>query len=673
MGKKHARGGGHRRGPHANTRKPLPVLTGTIRIHRPGVADITTAEGTFPVARGGIREAMDGDEVRATVLSRNGARVAFVQTVLERATSSFVGTFEWAEPLGVVVPLDGRMRRDFFVVPDDQSPKELGVSDGDVVVARILEYPTRHGAGIVTIESRRGSADELDLNVESVIASLGLATAFPEAAIAQAEGMSEDVGDALLGDPLRRDMRSSCAVTVDPTDARDFDDAVAARRLDDGFELEVHIADVSHYVAWDTPIDNEAKRRACSVYLVDRVLPMLPERLSNDLCSLRPGEDRLTMSVVMRLDAAGEVRSAEAFPAVIRSRARLDYDTVDRLLSGAVEPCDLSCEEGPRDRVAESLRVLDEIAGLRRAVRMRRGAIDFETKETKVLLDESGSPTGVLVRERTRATSLIEEAMLVANETVAALLAQADAPAAFRVHERPSPDDLAETLPILREQGVAGGGRADAIVAGDPFAIRAALSDARGQTGEFLVNSVLLRAQKRAVYLPHNEGHYALGAKAYCHFTSPIRRYPDLIVHRALRAQLEGRAHGREQGAIAKALPQLCRTSSEMERLAERASRETQKVKMAELYQSRIGESFSGIVVDCERYGLFVMLDDTYAEGLLPVRELGDEWFYFDEKRFCLTGEESGKTWRPGKRVAVTVVGASPARGQIDFALAGKA
>ncbi len=673
MGGRRSHGNNHRRGRHANTRKPLPVLTGTIRIHRPGVADVSTAEGTFPVARGGIREAMDGDEVRVTVLSRNGVRVASVQSVLQRAVSSFVGTFEWAEPLGVVVPLDGRIRREFFVVPEDQSPREKGVSAGDVVVARILEYPTRHGAGIVTIESRRGSADELDLNVEAVIASMGLAADFPEAALAQAEGIREDVGEALLGDPLRRDMRASCVVTVDPSDARDFDDAVAARRVDGGYELEVHIADVSHYVAWDTPIDNEAKRRACSVYLVDRVLPMLPERLSNDLCSLRPGEDRLTMSVVMRLDATGEVVSAEAFPAVIRSRARLDYDTVDRLLSGEVAPDELPCEGDCNGAVAEALRVLDEVAGLRRAVRERRGAIDFETKETKVLLDEGGAPTGVLVRERTRATSLIEEAMLVANEAVAELLAEADAPAAFRVHERPSPDDLAETLPILHELGVANGRRADAIVAGDPFAIRAALSDARGSSGEFLVNSVLLRAQKRATYLPHNEGHYALGAKAYCHFTSPIRRYPDLIVHRALRALLEGRARGREQAAVAKALPQLCRTSSEMERLAERASRETQKVKMAELYQSRIGESFSGVVVDCERYGLFVMLDDTCAEGLLPVRELGDEWFYYDEKRLCLTGEESGRVWRPGKRVAVTVVGANPARGQIDFALAGGA
>ena len=534
--------------------------------------------------------------------------------------------------------------------------------------ARITEYPGRHSAGVVTIDRRVGPSAELDLNVESVIASYDLPGEFPSAALAQADAITVDVAAALASDPLRRDMRKSCVFTIDPTDARDFDDAVGARRTDDGFEVEVHIADVTHYVPWNSPVDNEAKRRGCSVYLVDRVLPMLPERLCNDVCSLRPGVDRLCMSVVMRLDRRGNVTDAQAFPTAIRSAARLDYDTADALLEGRASAAELPCAPDTAPQVADAIAVLDHVAALRIARRAERGAIDFDTREAKVRLDEKGVPTGVTVRRKTRATSLVEEAMLIANESVARMLADAEAPAAYRVHERPSPEELAQTIPVLAELGLAKGELADRVIAGDPFAIQQVLAAARGTAGEALATTLLLRAQKRAVYLPQNEGHYALGAKAYCHFTSPIRRYPDDIVHRALRVRLEGRAQSREQRDVARGLAQLCRTCSDRERLADGAARDTQKVKMAELFASHVGESFSGVVVGVERYGLFVELDDTCAEGLVPVGALGDEWFAYDEKRLSLTGESSGRAWRCGQRVAVTVTGTNPARGQIDFA-----
>jgi len=398
------------------------------------------------------------------------------------------------------------------------------------------------------------------------------------------------------------------------------------------------------------------------------VLPMLPERLCNDVCSLRPGVDRLCMSVVMRLDRRGNVTDAQAFPTAIRSAARLDYDTVDALLEGRASVAELPCAPEAAPQVADAIAVLDHVAALRIARRAERGAIDFDTREAKVRLDEKGVPTGVTVRRKTRATSLVEEAMLIANESVARMLADAEAPAAYRVHERPSPEELAQTIPVLAELGLAKGELADRVIAGDPFAIQQVLATARGTAGEALATTLLLRAQKRAVYLPQNEGHYALGAKAYCHFTSPIRRYPDDIVHRALRAQLEGRAQSREQKDVARGLAQLCRTCSDRERIADGAARDTQKVKMAELFSSHVGESFSGVVVGVERYGLFVELDDTCAEGLVPVGALGDEWFAYDEKRLSLTGESSGRAWRCGQRVAVTVTGTNPARGQIDFA-----
>jgi ribonuclease R len=650
-----------------------PTLTGTLRVTKPGVATVETAEGSFRVARRGLREAMNGDEVTVSVFpARGGEKVALVQGVITRAQTTFLGRFELAGPLGAVVPLDARLGRDFFVVPEDTSPARLGVGEGDVVIARIAEYPTRNSAAVVTIERRVGSSDELDLNVESVIASYGLATEFPPAALAQAEGIQAGVEEALKREPGRRDLRSLCCMTIDPTDACDFDDAVYAAQLPDGgFELWVHIADVTHYVGWDTPIDNEAKRRTCSAYLVDRVLPMLPERLCNDVCSLRPREDRLAMSVRMELDSAGNLVSAEAMPSAIRSTARLDYDTVDALLAGRVDASALHENSEDAQALEGALHALDRICGLRERIREERGSIDFDTVEPKVTLDEEGHPTGVTVRTRTRATGLVEEAMLLANESVARMLADRDVPCAYRVHERPSPEDLRATVRPLMDLGlIDGNAQREALIAGEPEAINAVLDTARGTSGEFLASALLLRAQKRAIYLPTNQGHYALGAQAYCHFTSPIRRYPDELVHRALKALLAGTLGGKEQEQIAGQLPQLCATCSQMERAADGAARASQRIKMAELYAGHVGEVFSGVVCGCERFGLFVMLDETCAEGLLPARALGGEWLEYDEDRMTLTGEESGRVWGLGTRVRVAVTETDIPRGRIDFALA---
>ncbi|MDO4538048.1 MAG: ribonuclease R [Coriobacteriales bacterium] len=664
---------GNRRRPSGSTHKKQRALVqGTLHIDRPGLAHVDTAEGSFMVARRGIREGMNGDEVQVSLVPMHGRGhepVAYVQTVVQRATTSFVGTFGLADPLGVVAPLDGRMAHDFFVLPQDKSPLHLGVREGDVVRARILEYPTRQSAGVATIEQRLGSADELDVHVEALIASYGLATNFSEAVLREAEQVRPGVREALEGDALRRDCREKLCVTIDPADARDFDDAVAAMELDDGFRLFVHIADVSHYVAWDSSMDAEARMRTCSTYLVDRVLPMLPERLCNDVCSLRPCEDRLAMSVELRLNRRGEVVEAEAYPSAIRSRARLSYDQVDALLAGEVGARDLPCDPQDSEPIARMLRILDKVAQLRLAVRHDRGAIDFASSESKVLLDEGGRPVSVSVRERTRATSLVEEAMLMANESVAKLLADRDLPCAYRVHEQPSPDDLGGCVTPLRELGLLADLDVARLVAGDPVAIQALLERAQGTNAEFLANALLLRAQKRAIYLPHNDGHYALGAKAYCHFTSPIRRYPDVVVHRALKALLAGRLESREQHQIQAQLAQICRSCSERERVADSASRASQRIKMAELYAEHVGERYSGIVVGCERYGLFVRLDDTGAEGFVPTRSLGDEWFAYDDERMVLVGESTGRIWGLGKRVAVEVSDCDVAKGRIDFVL----
>lgn len=653
------------------------VLEGTLHIVRPGVATVETQEGTFHVARGGIREGMDGDLVRVT-LSRHASYSqpqeprAYVQSVMARACESFLGTYGVASPLGVVVPLDERIRRDFFVLPDDKSADRLGIKEGDLVVARILTYPTRREAGVVTLDRRVGASDEIDIDIESVIASYNLPCAFPERVLKETDALTLDVDGVLAAQPYRRDLRKGCCFTIDPVDARDFDDALSVDITDQGYTLGVHIADVSQYVPQDSPLDIEARARGCSVYLADRVLPMLPERLSNDICSLRPNEDRLCMSVLIDLSLDGEVQSFEITPSAICSQARLDYDSVERLLEGKSTASDLTCDATHRETIAQALMTLDKVAEKRRVIRKRRGSIDFETAEAKIVLDKKGEPQGVRIRERTNATSLVEEAMLVANECVAQRLAQADMASAYRVHEPPIAERLESALVILHELELVNSEESELIAAGDPFAVQTVLERVRGASSERLVTSVLLRAQSRAVYAPHNEGHYALGARAYCHFTSPIRRYPDLVIHRSIKALLGVDTSVGIKGKK-KDLPQLCRSCSELERRADSAARASQRAKLARFYLDRIGEVCGGVISGVEKFGLFVELEETLAEGLVPILLMSYGSIRFDEKRMLLRNDHDGHTWRLGQRVAVRIEDADPAHGKITLTLVGGA
>lgn len=671
-----------KRGPARSQHQP--GLMGTVRVYD-SRAEVETAEGTYRLGARSMREAMPGDRVYVSVRrGRGGERRAVVEHVVERALAAIVGTFEPAGPLGAVRPLDTRISQDFFVLPEDASPARLHVAPGDIVSARILSYPTRMEAGVVTLERRIGDANEPSLGIACIMARFGLVDGYPEAAEEQAAAMTVDVEEALK-DPLRRDIRSRFALTIDPVDARDFDDAISVERTArGGWLLGVHIADVSHYVAWDTTIDLEARRRSTSVYLADRVLPMLPEHICNDVCSLRPCEDRLAFTVGIELNARGAVRAYEAYPSVIHSRARLSYDEADALLRGEDVELALGMHEEDADTASlrEVLRHAHALAEARREIRRRRGAIDFDTPEIHALLDEDGLPYAITTRERTDATSLVEEAMLLANECVAEFLADRDLTCAYRVHEDPSPDSLAAAAKTLTELGVLDGALAAAIIAGEPRAIAAAVADAAGTPAAPLVNALLLRAQQRAVYKPANEGHYALGARAYCHFTSPIRRYPDLMVHRVLKVVLTKRELGAKEAArrapqltgngaqsLVQVCPQLCRQASENERTADAAAKASQKVKVAQFYRDRIGERDTGTVSWISDLGAFVRLDATGAEGLIRMRSLGDEWWEFDDIRLTLTGSSTGTVIELGQRVVVEVASVNVLRGHLDVAL----
>lgn len=688
---RHSKNG--RRGPARSRR--LPGLTGTVRVYD-ARAEVETAEGVYRLGSRSMREAMPGDRVYVSLhRGKGGARRAVVEHVIDRAVAAIVGVFEPAGPLGAVRPLDTRIKQDFFVPPADDSPRRLGVEPGDIVSARIVDYPSRAESGVVTLERRIGDANEPSLGIECVMARYGLVDGYPQAAVDEAASLAVDVEGA-LADPLRRDIRDRFAITIDPVDARDFDDAISvARTVRGGWMLGVHIADVSHYVDWESAIDLEARRRSTSVYLADRVLPMLPERLCNDLCSLRPDEDRLAFTVDIELDAQGRVRTYEPYPSVIRSRVRMDYGAVDALLREG-EPDGAALDAAARGRAELAveaarangvdlrafLRNADALARARREIRRKRGSIDFDTPEVHVLLDEAGMPVDIVTRERTAATSLVEEAMLLANECVAEFLADRDLVSAYRVHEDPSPDSLASAAKTLTELGAVEGGLAAGIMLGDPRAINAAVEDAAGTAFAPQVNALLLRAQQRAVYKSHNEGHYALGARAYCHFTSPIRRYPDLIAHRVLKVALAKHELGKKEAlvraprltgkgpqALEAICPRLCRQASDNERAADAAANASQKVKVAQLYASRIGERDTGTVSWISDLGAFVRLDATGAEGLVRMNALGAEWWDFDDVRLTLTGESTGTRVGLGCRVVVEVASVNVLRGHLDLKL----
>ena len=681
------RGRGRSQGGASSGRRRAPELTGTVVLTGSG-AFVDTPEGRFRFTERGLRGAMGGDIVSVSLRrGERGQLRAQVESTIERATDVLVGTYGSAGPLGVVRPLDTRVKLDFFVLPTDDSPARAGAGEGDVVRARIVGYPTRHESGVVRIEERLGGPDAPDLPIRCVMARYDLEDGYPAVALEEARARRADVEGA-LADPLRIDIRERFALTIDPVDARDFDDAISIERTaSGGWLLGVHIADVSHYVPWGGHVDLEARRRGTSVYLADRVLPMVPEELSCDVCSLVPDEDRLAVTVDIELDARGRVKGFKPYTSAIRSRVRTDYEAVEELPRGrAVVAAERAAREGVD--LAAFLADADGLARARRALRARRGAVDFETSEVHVLLDQDGAPERIVTRARSAATSLVEEAMLLANECVARWLVDRGLEAAFRAHAEPSPDELAAAARVLLDAGAIDASCALGLEAAEPAALQGAVDAAHGTPAAPLVNALLLRAQQRAVYRPCNFGHYALAAPAYCHFTSPIRRYPDLVVHRVVKQRLAEERLGRRAAADASRGPEstaaligrgpeslpatlapICRQASDSERIADAAAHASQKAMVCRYYVGRVGERAAGAVSWIDSMGAFVRLDETGAEGLVRMAALGDEWWDLDEARLVLVSSASGREIRLGTRVVVEVAASDPMRGHLDFKL----
>ena len=557
---------------------------------------------------------------------------------------------EVAEPFAVVVPADPRITHDIFTMRADAPD----VPDGAVVRVTMVTYPDRNSAatGVIT-EVLASDADVAA--VDLILARYHLEKPFSAAAKAEAGAARLDV-EAVLARGYR-DIRDRGMFTIDPEDAKDFDDAVSFSLDGEGRRhVGVHIADVSAYVPWDSALDAEAKQRATSVYAVDRVIPMLPEELSNGLCSLVPHEDRLCMTVDMILDGGARVTAVDIYPAVMRSAARLTYAQAQEVIDGAGE--DLA------PQVRDAILGLHGVARQRVALAAARGALDFDRAEAKVQLDENDVPTGVALRRKTAATSLIEECMIMANVAVAEILVAKQQPAAFRVHEAPDADSLASLLPVFSRFAFFRLVDRELFCMGEPVTIRRTLELAGGTEASEVVSMAMLRAMKRAVYKPACEGHYGLALERYCHFTSLIRRYPDLIVHRALKAALGYAVLG--VSAQSAALPALCAHSSQMEAMAEECARETQELKLIEYLGRFVGETFDGVISGVTARGLYVRLENT-AEGMLSTDDLGREYFSLDVALQCLTGGSTGIEYHLGDAIRVVLAEADPRTRTLRF------
>lgn len=627
------------------------LLVGRITMNRKGYGFVEAPEGDIYVPVREVHGAMHGDTVgvRVNAGGKQG-RSGSVVKVLERANETIVGRYELHGRTGIVVPSDPRLTHDVFVDARDAG----GAASGDYVVVRLMAFPSRHHAAQGVVEEVLGNAETPGIEIEIIIRQHGLRTEFPEEVTAEADALKLDV-DQALSDAARADLRDVFTITIDPVDARDFDDAISIERVDGQLRLGVHIADVSHYVPWDSAVDNEARKRATSVYLVDRVLPMLPEHLSNNICSLNPGQDRLAFSVIMDMSKDGAVTGYRLTQSVIRSDRRFDYGGVQRMLDGDDPFPD-----------AESERTLTEFARIAASIgerRVARGGLDFETVEAKVRLAEDNvTPLEVVLRERTQATNMIEEAMILANEVVARHMTDADAPMVYRIHEDPDPDALSQVAVILKEfdypiQDIHGA---------SPATFQRIIEFAHGRPEKLLINSLLLRALQRARYVDYLGSHFGLASEAYCHFTSPIRRYPDLLVHRLLRAQLAGALEEEPTASMAGELEWLAEHSSIMEREAEAAEDASVRVKIAQLMAEHVGEEFEGIITGVSSFGLFVQLDNT-AEGLIHVRAMPDDYYRYDAERFLLYGEERGKIYRLGERMRIRITAVVVSEGRIEM------
>lgn len=637
------------------------VLTGTLSKHRKGFGFVTCEEIDQDVfiAPDSMGNAMDGDLVEIDLIPSylwRSSPEAIITKVVNRKTTEVVGTFQKSKKFGFVVPESKKYREDVFVKKKDFS----GAQKGDKVVVQITKYPDRYNSAegkITEIISRAGQPGG---DIKAIARSYGMRETFPSRAAAEAKAVrKKGVTEEELEN--RKDLRNKKIFTIDGADSKDFDDAVSIELLDNGnYLLGVHIADVAQYVKEDGPLDKEALKRGTSVYLIDQVIPMLPKALSNDICSLNPSKDRLTLSVDMEVKPDGTVVNHEIYESVINSKERLVYDDISDLL----EKNDQAVAE-KYSHIKDELFMMNNLAVTLRKNRETRGSLDFDLDEAYITLDEQGLPDYIGIAERRTANKLIEEFMLLANETVAEHFYWMDSPFVYRVHEKPTTDKIEQLRTFLRSLGIMLKGNADSI---HPKAVRSVLEQAKGQTTENIVSSVTLRSMQKAFYSTTCEGHFGLSLKYYCHFTSPIRRYPDLMIHRIIKEWLHGADAGKLAKHFKKRVVEAAELNSASERQAVEAEREVEKLKKAEYMSYHVGEMFDGIISGVTGFGIYVQLPNT-IEGMVRIDDLNDDYYDHIKEKYALQGRRTGKTYKLGDEVTIFVDRVDTDRREINFML----
>ena len=631
-------------------------VTGIFTSHARGFGFVSVEgqEQDIFIGENDTGDAFLGDTVEVVLKGRGGRRPeGAVTKILAHGVTEVIGTFERSKNFGFVIPDNQRINRDIFIPLE----RTRGAVTGQKVVAELTDYGRGRKSPEGRITQILGEASDPETEVLSIMMAYGLPAEFPERVENQAERVAKPVSPADCEGRL--DFRDEICVTIDGEDAKDLDDAVSLRREGEHYILGVHIADVANYVQENSALDWEARDRGTSVYLADRVLPMLPQTLSNGICSLNEGEDRLALSCIMTLDEKGRIVGHTIAETVIRVSRRLSYTGVQRVLDGELE------EQALYPELVPMLLEMERVSGLLRKRRRKRGSIDFDFPETKVVLDERGQVLDIRPYERNAATRLIEDFMLAANETVAEDYYWQAQPFVYRVHEKPDADRMQKLGIFIRNFGYRLRTSGDEVHPGE---IQKLLDRIAGTPEEAMLSRLTLRSMKRAQYATDCSGHFGLAAPYYCHFTSPIRRYPDLQIHRIIKENLRGRLNEERTLHYESILPEVAKHSSEMERRADEAERETIKLKKAEYMEQHIGEEYDGVISGITAYGLYVELVNT-VEGLVHVNSLKDDFYEFDEGANELRGAHSGFVYRLGEKVRIRVKGTDRLCRTIDFEL----
>ncbi len=580
-------------------------------------------------------------------------REGVVVKVLERGTKTLVGTFMKSRSFGFVRPDDTHYGQDVFISKKDCD----AAMNNDKVVVELLNYGTRDKKPEGRIVEIIGNTDDPSTDITAIVRAFGIPDTFSGEVMREARSIPDEV--TIPKGENRTDFRNLLTVTIDGEDAKDLDDAITLSRQGDGYELGVHIADVSNYVKEGAPLDKEALERGTSVYLCDRVIPMLPRELSNGICSLNAGVDRLALSCVMQVDARGNVIGHQIVESVIRVDKRMSYTGVKAILEGQPHP------EGEREDIRELCFLMKEAAAVLKEKRRKRGAIDFDFPESKIVLDKDGYPTDIHPYERNVATDIIEDFMLLANETVAEDYFWQELPFVYRTHEEPDPDKIARLDTFIRNFGFyMKTGREHF----HPKEIQKLLFSLEGEPEEALISRLALRSMKQARYSTLNVGHFGLSTQYYTHFTSPIRRYPDLQIHRIIKENIHGRLSRKRVEHYEAILPSVAEQSSKRERRAQDAEREVEKLKKVEYMEKFIGDAFDGVISGVTAKGFFVELENT-VEGMVSTQSLMDDYYLFDEQQYRLEGKRTGRVFTLGQKVRVIMASASKAAKTIDFVL----